>query len=260
MKQIIKYVFIGFLALMLVGGALVGGWILGGQHTQVITASSSTSNSDNDQFIQPGYGSGIGSGMMGNQRNRGDHQGMMPGRGALVATTPLTIDQADQVAQKYLDSLNVKNLKIAEVIIFDNGAYVRVVEKSAGIGAFELLVDPVTQEIQPEHGANMMWNLKYRGLIHSDMMDNWAGNSTAADVSSDMKVTPDQALQYAQDYLDQKLQGTTTSEDIDAFYGYYTIDVMKDGHILGMLSVNGSTGQVFYHIWHGTFIEMKEYK
>ena len=38
----------------------------------------------------------------------------------------------------------------------------------------------------------------------------------------------------------------------------YTIDLERDGQIVGMLSVNGYDGQVFPHTWHGTFIEMSE--
>ena len=44
------------------------------------------------------------------------------------------------------------------------------------------------------------------------------------------------------------------------FYGYYTLDFEKDGRIAGMLSVNGYSGQVFLHTWHGTFIEEAEYE
>jgi heat shock protein HslJ len=39
------------------------------------------------------------------------------------------------------------------------------------------------------------------------------------------------------------------------FYGYYTLDFSKDGKVSGMLSVNGYSGQVFLHTWHGSFIE-----
>ncbi len=31
----------------------------------------------------------------------------------------------------------------------------------------------------------------------------------------------------------------TVSDEITPFYGYYTIDLEKDGQIVGMLSVNG---------------------
>ena len=33
---------------------------------------------------------------------------------------------------------------------------------------------------------------------------------------------------------------------------------MKDGQVFGMLSVNGYSGEVWYHNWHGAFIEMEE--
>ncbi len=48
----------------------------------------------------------------------------------------------------------------------------------------------------------------------------------------------------------------SVSKKVRTFYGYYTIDVERDGKIIGMLSVNGYTKQVFLHTWHGDFIEM----
>jgi len=58
-------------------------------------------------------------------------------------------------------------------------------------------------------------------------------------------------------FLDAHLAGTTTDEAI-AFPGYYTIDVTRNGHPIGMLSVNASTGAVWYHAWHGMFIREKD--
>jgi len=48
------------------------------------------------------------------------------------------------------------------------------------------------------------------------------------------------------------------ADEVEPFYGYYTIHVLKDGAIYGMLSVNGYTGQVWYHFWHGPFLGMRE--
>ncbi len=199
--------------------------------------------------------------------------GMMQGFGRNTANlTPLTVDQAYQAAGKYVAALDNADLKIAEVMVFDNNAYVRVVEKSTGIGAFELLVDPASQVVYPEHGPNMMWNLKYGGLNHpgmmgggrgnvpgQGMMGNYSFNAAPADVSAKMTVTPAQALQAAQEYLDSAMPGTKTAADADPFYGYYTIDILRDGKTVGMLSVNGFSAQVFLHTWHGTFIEAKDF-
>jgi hypothetical protein len=70
-------------------------------------------------------------------------------------------------------------------------------------------------------------------------------------------VTADQAQQIAQQWLDQ-YQPASATEMPDAFYGYYTVHVRKADQITGMLSVNGYTGQVWFHTWHGNFIASSE--
>jgi YHS domain-containing protein len=48
------------------------------------------------------------------------------------------------------------------------------------------------------------------------------------------------------------------ADEADGFCGYYTIHAVKDGQIYGMLSVDGYSGQVWYHNWHGQFVDMLE--
>lgn len=74
----------------------------------------------------------------------------------------------------------------------------------------------------------------------------------------DLPVSPEEALAVAQTYLDKYSTGADVSDEITTFYGYYTIDIERDGEIIGMVSVNGFTSQVFPHTWHGDFIEMSE--
>ena len=64
--------------------------------------------------------------------------------------------------------------------------------------------------------------------------------------------------EFAQQYLDANIVGATAATDPVQLYGYYTLDFEKDSKIIGMLSVNGYSGQVFLHTWHGTFIEETE--
>jgi hypothetical protein len=232
-------------------------------------------NATNRQFRDSGSGM-MSNGMMSSRRSSGS--GMMGNYGySNPSVAPLTVDQAYQAAGTYLAALNDPGLKIAEVMVFDNNAYVRVIEQSTGIGAFELLVDPTSLVVYPEHGPNMMWNLKYAGLNHQSMMGGRGGmtpalrsgasagvggsafSATPAAVSADMPVTSAQALQAAQAYLDTALPGAKTAVDADRFYGYYTIDILRDGKIIGMLSVNGFNSQVFMHTWHGTFITTQDY-
>src|SRR6266487_5449944 len=196
--------------------------------------------------------------------------GMMNGDGFNTTNlTPLTVDQAKAAAQNYLANLKNSDLQVSEVMVFDKNAYVVVKETSTGTGAFELLVDPGSQIAYPEHGPNMMWNLKYSGLNHQymirgnggmmSMMNGYSWESTnTADVSAKMTVTPEQAIEYAQKYLNTNVPGASAAIDPVQFYGYYTLDFEKDGQVAGMLSVNGYSGQVFLHTWHGTFIQEAE--
>ncbi len=222
-----------------------------------------------------GYGPGMmgrrggyGPGMMGRGGGFGPG-GMMGGYGYQYGSTsasPLTVDQARAAAEKYVANLNNPDLKIAEIMVFDNNAYVAVKESSTGIGAFELLVDPTTQVAYPEYGPNMMWNLKYGGLNHQSMMGGYGGmmrgygwNGTIPNQGTEaMTVTTEQAVAAAQEYLDAYVQGTVAASDPMQFYGYYTLDFTRDGKVAGMLSVNGFTGQVFLHTWHGNFVQEAE--
>ena len=211
-----------------------------------------------------------GQGMMGRQYGNAQNEDFqscpygagMPGgsaSGEQSSAAPLTIDQAKTAVLAYLDGLDDPNLALKEVMIFDNQAYAEIVELDTGIGAMEVLVDPVTLAVYPEHGPNMMWNLKYgmmagRGMM-GRMMGGWGARPNA---DSEMTVSPEEALQIAQDYLDQHLPGTQVGDETDPFYGYYTLHTEQDGQVIGMLSVNGYTGDVFLHTWHGKFIEMEE--
>jgi hypothetical protein len=211
---------------------------------------------------QYGYGSGMmGGGIMGS--------GMMNGfnsQGVLNAD-PVSLDDAEFAVEEYL-SLFDEDLEISEIMIFSNHAYVQVLESGTGIGAMELLVEPVTLGVYPEHGPNMMWNLKYGmmvgdnnfGMMGGGMMGGgMMGGLSNLDTDAEMLVTAGEAVDLAQVYLDQVYPGFEADEHADRFYGYYTLHIESDGEIVGMLSVNGFTRQVFVHTWHGEFIEMSEH-
>ena len=116
--------------------------------------------------------------------------------------------------------------------------------------AFEALIEPYTGDMYAEPGPNMMWNTKY------GMMSGMMWGDTAS--SDELTVTEKKAQLFAQEFIDVYLPGAKT-ENPDQFYGYYTLHVLRDGEIYGMLSVNGYTGQVWYHSWHGRFLDMIEF-
>jgi hypothetical protein len=199
-------------------------------------------------------GQGYGPGMMGGQ---GYGPGMMGGRGAPANGSPISMDQAVAAAQQYVAAYNNADLKLSEVMEFDNNFYALVTEKSTGTGAFELLVNRNTGAVHPEPGPNMMWNTKYGHMgIASGMMGRVGGMMGGAwnQQSGPMTVTVAQARTIAQQWLDANQPGAQLADDEMQFYGYYTMDFLKDGKTAGMLSVNGYSGQVWYHTWHGSFI------
>jgi hypothetical protein len=99
----------------------------------------------------------------------------------------------------------------------------------------------------------MIWNTKYNP--RGGMM----GTSGVGSPTANMPVTPDQAKTLAQKYLDTNLPGLNVAE-ADSFYGYYTLHTFKNNQVQGMLSVNGYTGAIWYHSWHGPFLGMKKYQ
>ncbi len=191
--------------------------------------------------------------------------GMMGGQGGMMGggwgnynpnrnpdAKPITIDQAADAVSRYLNAYR-GNLAVTEVMEFTQNFYAEVEEKDTGIHATELLIDKYTGQVYPEYGPNMMWNTKYSPM--GGMMGNYGGGSPTAN----MPVSADQAKTVAQQYLDTNLPGLTVAE-ADTFYGYYTLHTLRSGQVEGMLSVNGYTGAVWYHTWHGPFITMEEFE
>ena len=80
--------------------------------------------------------------------------------------------------------------------------------------------------------------------------------------SQPMPVTSEVAAAAATRFLRDRFSAnpSATVTSADTFYGYYTFDVTdpENGTTLGMLSVNGTTAQIWYHTWHGAFIQGRE--
>jgi hypothetical protein len=202
---------------------------------------------------------GFNSGMMGFYGQSGTY-GMMGVYGSrqLSDVEPLSLAEAEAAIENYLDALNKGDLVLGEIMIFDNHAYAEIFEQDTGIGAMEVLVDPVTNGVYPEPGPNMMWNLKYSAMADTGMMGGMMKEQSVQNLSSEMPISPEEAAQIAQRYLDRYAPGSEASEEVDPFYGYYTLHILQDGSTAGMLSVNGYSGEVFVHTWHGTLIEISE--
>ncbi len=191
-----------------------------------------------------GQGGMMGGGMMGGGM-MGSMMQMMSGNMLVSGGIPynsngslVSLGQASEIAKKYLAAKNNPDLEVADLEEWEFNFYVEYKEKSTGIKAFQTLTDKYSGIVSPEMGPNMMWNTKY-GMM---------GTQPSA-----MTLTKEQAMASAQQFLDSRLPGTK-AEDSGMFYGYYHFDVKKDNKMYGMLDVNGYSGQVWYHTWHGNFI------
>jgi hypothetical protein len=150
----------------------------------------------------------------------------------------INLEQARDIAKRYLPAQNNPDLELADLEEWEFNFYVEYKEKSTGTKAFQMLIDKYSGIVSPEMGPNMMWNTKY-GMM---------GTQPSA-----MTLTKEQAMASAQQFLDSRLLGTK-AETGGVFYGYCHFDAKKDNKMYGMLDVNGYSGQVWYHTWHGNFI------
>ncbi len=193
--------------------------------------------------------SGFGPGMMWGRGNSGRWQD------SASNAEPLSLVEAENAVNDYIKGYDYdERLHIKEIMIFDNHAYVMVEEEDTGIGAFEVIVDPITLNVNLEQGASMMWNLKY-GHMRGSMM----GIGARTEDGRDMPILEEKAISIASDYLANLESELTVDDHADRFYGYYTIHTIANGEVAGMLSVNGYSGQIIIHNWHGELIEMEEH-
>ena len=84
----------------------------------------------------------------------------------------------------------------------------------------EFVEEKGSGEVGPEPGPNMMWNAKY-GMHRGGMM----GGSR---VAGEMLLSPDEARDLAQRWLDARMPGREAGIP-DAFYGYYTLHFTEGG-------------------------------
>ncbi|MBI4331526.1 MAG: PepSY domain-containing protein [Chloroflexi bacterium] len=218
-----------------------GGMMGGGSGGMVGGGSGGMMGGGSGGMMGGGSGGMMGGGMMGGPGNYG------------AQASPITIDQAADAARRYLSGYS-GGLAVAEVMEFRDNFYAEVEEKSTGIHAMELIIDKYSGNVFPEMGPNMMWNSKY-GPMTNMMGGGYGAGPTAG---NNMPVSGEQAGTLARQFLDSSRPGVSV-EDADVFYGYYTLHTLSNGRIEGMLSVNGYTGAVWYHTWHGPFVGIKKF-
>lgn len=170
---------------------------------------------------------------------RAGHQAMT---GAVSDEGPVrSLADAERAADRFGDRWG---LHVGEVMRFSNGYYAELLDRD-GKGATEVLIDPGSGTVHLEFGPAMMWNTAY------GMMPARTRNDAAT-------ITPGQALATADRWL-REHRPTLHAADPEPFPGYFTLHTLYGDDITGMLSVNFRAGTVWYHTWHGHFLQMQEH-
>ncbi len=147
---------------------------------------------------------------------------------------------AERAADRFADRWD---LHVGEVMRFTNGYYAELVDTD-GNGATEVLIGPGRDTVHLEWGPAMMWNTAFGMMPHRTPPD-------------DGTIGPDEAVRIADRWLREHRPGLHAAEP-ERFPGYYTLHTLRGDRINGMLSVHATSGAVWYHTWHGRFLQMQE--
>jgi hypothetical protein len=197
--------------------------------------------------------------------------GMMGYAPAGAGTPVRDIAGARQQAGRFAAALK---LRVGEVMRFTRNYYAELLEPN-GAKATEVLVDPRSGAVWIEYGPAMMWNTRYgmtsrfsfrgpggmMGGYGPGMMGGgpsavggmMGGGTPQVRRSSRTRLSGAQARRLADRWLSTQ-SPVLRAGAADAFPGYYTHHVLKGSRIAGMLSVNATSGAVWYHWWHGRFV------
>lgn len=167
----------------------------------------------------------------------------------------MEIEKLELRVDEYVNRID-PNLKVADIFIYsDSDYYFSIEEEDTGKGAMELLVNPYTGAIRPEQGPFRMWNNKYgmHGRGYGMMGIPYYYN----DDKSITKITRNDAIIIANEYIQNNINTNyNVLDEGHEFYGYFTFHVEYQENTVGMISVNYYTGEVWYHDWHGTLINI----
>lgn len=193
--------------------------------------------------FQGGMMGGSSYGMMGNSSTMWGGDLDIENTGEFM-TDDVLIERVERYISQYDTPLALGDL----FKYSDTEYYVSIEDEKTGLGAFELLINPYTGSIRPEPGPNMMWNEE------TSMMSGMHGTYTK---ESGEMISQQEAIASANQYLKKEKPSLQVTEEGHQFPGYYTFHVEKDGKPYGMLSVHGTTADVWYHTWHGELIDIK---
>jgi hypothetical protein len=220
-----------------------GGWLIGERVSWRLSASSlSIVEPCVNRLLTPGPGYDITAGSSSTSYCAESNAGF-----ERIAGQELTLDAVQDALVSYIQNSGIEGLEVVNVMLFENHYYCVIAEQETGIGAMELLVDKWSGTVTPAKGPNVVWNTKYGPHLRDKLMMD------RSNVLSPQILTGE-ALTMTQMWLTNHQPGLRVGTLVVPFYGYYTISVVDDDGVVGLLSVHDTTGQVWYQTWHGAYI------
>jgi hypothetical protein len=251
-------IWLGFgvmVTVLLVSVALLLGWamvsrgvsqgMVGGMHGYRPSVSAASC---------PDAGPSQGDTAPGAPWDRGDGILCSPGLDSVAPgdTEQTPSEDVEEVFHRYLADSGLDALELTEIMEFRHNYYAVAVDPETGVGAMELILDKASGAVGPEVGPNMMWNVAYgmhRGAASTGR--HLGGTGSVNQLSEQM------AIDHARAWLTANRWGERPEAQAEVFYGYFTIHTLdQEGEVVGMLSVHGDTGKIWYHSWHGDFVTM----
>lgn len=200
-----------------------------------------------------------------------------------VTPSPAELATVHDRVEQWLGSAGFSGFRVSEMIAFTDNYYAAVNGKD-GKPAFELIVAPDRSWLMEEL-ASMMWNTRYGLLADTSgtprinstwgmiggagmMGSAWgmmggtgmmAGSKAWYGNGSGRVTSLSRAIAVADKWLAKARPGESAEKDGRSYPGYFTMDITRSGKTAGMLSVNASTGAVWYHGWHGHFLSERKF-
>jgi hypothetical protein len=201
--------------------------------------------------------SGMGLGIVKNVKNKSDYQFPQsnqvqysndlkwdsPSSTQLPSTPHLSMDEIIKAGNEFISNYKT-GIELVRIIETSKYFYIAFRETGSGIGAFELLADPVTGQMGFETGPSQFWNTKY-GV--------WGSGKDMVNT-----VSTGQAQNNAIMFLKKENPLASLDPDPIDFHGYYSFFERQDNQIVGVLSVNGITGEVEQHDWLGKVLQIRD--
>jgi len=161
------------------------------------------------------------------------------------------VNEAKSRTLEYIEILGLEGLSVKRVVSFKKYFYVYVKENESGKTAFALkLINLGTFSFKkfPSMYPQIMWNDKY-------------GDRAKKDVSGveSMLLSLDSAKDIAEDVAKKLGASYSLTKNPDVYYGFFEFIVFKNKIAVGEISINGTTGKVFFKLFPSEPIEFSEF-